>query len=318
MKLIFLRLVTILYEGESIGDDITIDVQAGDTFFTLNKRLKNGAEARIDKTVATFTASVDPWVIPISVTITERDPLFNDSATQAERFSLSLAAAPSRTFKLSLEVKENPAGRAPAVGVFALEFAAEIAEAIRYIPPSDDGFTVVLAEPSRKRTPLPSALAVQVERIADAREYFVVLEGRMKGQRASISLGGDKESRLRGEQPHTQAVRLKYSLSKQTLSTEDDSRTYAAISTATPIAPGLYDLEIPDAPHRGGVFYPAAPHARVWFRIGHKGDRYLHPGTRSAGCVTVLETARWEELYALLIGARKGDGISVGTLHVVE
>lgn len=235
-----------------------------------------------------------------------------------ERFSLSLAGAPFQTFKLGLEVKEDPARRAPAVGVFTLEFAAEIAEAIRYLPPRDDGFAVVLAEPSRKRTPLPSALAVQVEGIADAREHFVVLEGHMKGQRASISRGGGKESRLRGERPHTQAVRLRYALSRQTLNTDDGHRTYAAISSATPKTPGLYDPEIPNAPHRGGASYPEAPRARVWFRIGHQGDRYLHTGTPSAGGVAVLEAARWEDLYALLITARKGDGISVGTLRFVE
>ena len=56
----------------------------------------------------------------------------------------------------------------------------------------------------------------------------------------------------------------------------------------------------------------------MWFRIGHSGDRYLHPGRVSAGCISITETARWMEIYDVLIKARKGDLMSVGILEVVD
>ena len=73
-----------------------------------------------------------------------------------------------------------------------------------------------------------------------------------------------------------------------------------------------------DGDNMGGLNYPDASHARTWSRIGHRGRSYLHPGAMSLGCVTVTETAWWEELYHLPIVARKGDGVSVGVLRVVE
>ncbi|MGK5090418.1 hypothetical protein WDW89_00220 [Deltaproteobacteria bacterium TL4] len=45
---------------------------------------------------------------------------------------------------------------------------------------------------------------------------------------------------------------------------------------------------------------------------------FIHTGRASLGCITILERERWDELYRVLIKARKGDGISIGTLQVVE
>ena len=318
MKLVFLRLAGIRYEGDNIGNDITLDIQAGDTFFSINKSVSAGSSATIGKPLAEFTATSDPFVIPISAAVTERDPVFNDTGRHADNFSVALNGTELQSFQLTIRVEEQGALRKAGTAIFTLDFSAELAEAVRYLPPTDDGFTAVLEEPTRKRVSLPTALAVQVERISEGREYFVILEGAMKGKRASVSLGDDKRSRLLTANPHTPPVQLNYSVSKKTLSTQDGTAVYTAISDDEPVTPGTYDLEIPDAPHQGGLFYPDAPHARTWFRIGHRGERYLHPGRRSLGCVTVTDTARWEELYDLLIVGRKGDGISVGILRVVK
>src|SRR3990167_7150610 len=54
-----------------------------------------------------------------------------------------------------------------------------------------------------------------------------------------------------------------------------------------------------------GANYPEAKRAKTWFRIGHGGERYLHTGSRSLGCMTVIEAKRWMEIYGALIKARK-------------
>ncbi len=58
--------------------------------------------------------------------------------------------------------------------------------------------------------------------------------------------------------------------------------------------------------------------AKTWFRIGHEGERYLHTGGRSLGCVTITEVEKWNEIYNKLIKARKGDFLSVGVLEVID
>ena len=80
----------------------------------------------------------------------------------------------------------------------------------------------------------------------------------------------------------------------------------------------MYDIEIPDYPHGVPGTYLEAQRPRIWFRIGHTGERYLHAGSRSLGCMTIIETSRWMEIYNVLIKARKPDFMSVGVLEVVD
>lgn len=48
-----------------------------------------------------------------------------------------------------------------------------------------------------------------------------------------------------------------------------------------------------------------------------QNDRYLHPGTASAGCITV-DPASWTKLYQHLILCRRGDGKTVGSVTVLR
>jgi hypothetical protein len=85
--------------------------------------------------------------------------------------------------------------------------------------------------------------------------------------------------------------------------------------SANPAPTDWSALEIPDAPHPGGLHYKdQSSFATVWFRIGHDGDRYLHPGRISAGCLTV-DPSGWNRIYKYLVVRRK-DVSSVGAVHV--
>jgi hypothetical protein len=77
---------------------------------------------------------------------------------------------------------------------------------------------------------------------------------------------------------------------------------------------GKHDIEIPDFQHteygeRYGRF------GTTWFRIGHSGDRYLHPGRVSAGCVTITQYNEWPNIWLYLINSRK-DARSVGEIEI--
>ncbi|MBL0700396.1 MAG: hypothetical protein JJV92_05895, partial [Desulfosarcina sp.] len=89
--------------------------------------------------------------------------------------------------------------------------------------------------------------------------------------------------------------------------------------TENPVPVGKHNLEIPYEVHSLGIGYQAlSKYAKTWFRIGHSGDRFLHPGRISAGCVTVTDIAAWTRIYEYLIKSRKGDGKSVGTIEVIK
>jgi len=93
---------------------------------------------------------------------------------------------------------------------------------------------------------------------------------------------------------------------------------YVTTHSANPVPRGTYDLEIPYEVHSLASSYARySPFATTWFRIGHSGDRYLHPGRISAGCATVTDLRKWTEIYTYLIRARKGDKKSVGTITIL-
>jgi hypothetical protein len=63
---------------------------------------------------------------------------------------------------------------------------------------------------------------------------------------------------------------------------------------------GVFDLEIPYEVHSIAHKYThTTPYVTTWFKIGHAGDKFLHPGLRSAGCVTVREIK--EGMVSMLI-----------------
>lgn len=93
---------------------------------------------------------------------------------------------------------------------------------------------------------------------------------------------------------------------------------------------GLWDVEIPDFPHKLGRGYTGfTGHALSWFRIAAQNsrDRYIHPGTISEGCATVgikgdkssssgqAALRDYEKIYAYLIARRKSAGV-VGQIQV--
>jgi hypothetical protein len=149
------------------------------------------------------------------------------------------------------------------------------------------------------------------------RQYFKILEGIRRGEKASVKYKEDGQSYLMDENFQTKPVHLIYSISKKTVSFND--KTYKAVDYPGSLwEKGIYDIEIPDAPHGGGRYYPGASKATIWFRIGHSGDHYLHIGARSLGCVTLTEVNRWDDFCNALLKARKGDGMSVGVIKVVD
>lgn len=163
--------------------------------------------------------------------------------------------------------------------------------------------------------PLPYQLKVELLKQEGGREYFVIREGRLQGKKASVRLKSAKESYLLKKGKRKGPARLTYEPATETL-TIDGLGTYRAVMKENPIPSGSYDSEIPYEPHKGGRDETQySKYAKTWFRIGHSGDKFLHIGNHSLGCVTVKSHRQWTKIYQHLIQSRLEDR-SVGTLTV--
>ncbi|MDP2638743.1 MAG: hypothetical protein Q8P06_01065, partial [Candidatus Azambacteria bacterium] len=261
----------------------------------------------------------------VFITVIEKDLLFNDVGNANGSVKINTTLSKPQQFVFEVQVRETRSifGKfwGTKTAVFEITLEAEASDAIKYTPDVEEGrgkgWLKVRLEDGGPIKSLPAYLKLKIERADAKREYFTILEGAYRGRPASVELSDDDSLRLVTGIKHEPPARITYSISKKIL-TLKGKRYKADDDPKNPWKKGLYDIEIPDHPHRGGLNYPEAGRGTVWFRIGHSGERYLHPGMVSAGCISVTETKRWMEIYDALIKARKGDFMSVGTFEVID
>jgi hypothetical protein len=155
------------------------------------------------------------------------------------------------------------------------------------------------------------------------RDFFTILEGTHKGKKASVKTRGKNSSWFQPAHSHGSAHLIfkmetdaSNGLTWGTLSFSGESVKAFTETRERPVQ-GTHELRIPDAPHSGGQSYSGlCKSPMTWFRIGNNGDRYVHPGLRSGGCITVLPEY-WNRVYDYLINSRRGDLQNVGTVEVV-
>lgn len=316
-NIVILRLANLKYSGRSIGNSIRIEIETPQTFFAVNKKISKGQEFCLNQDIIQFSTDENSFFLPIQIRIIERDPIFNDIGTLETTLKLDLSKSPMDRSVFKIEVVELKNAFQKNSAIFELSIDTVAAPTTRYISHHKNGWLMVKNEEDGSKISLPMTLRVQIERITSKREYFTIMEGFYKGMKASIKLRNDGTSYLTTENPQTDAIQLSYSISQKTLRLHDAVYLTKA-HPAKPWKKGLYDIEIPDSPHQGGHHYPDVRFGISWFRVGHMGDRYIHTGRNSFGCITVIEQNRWDELYQILIRARKGDSTSIGTLRVVE
>jgi len=166
---------------------------------------------------------------------------------------------------------------------------------------------------------LPQYLRVGYHGTADGADVITVLEGKSMGRIALVPRRRDGSSYVREGDPWLGGAEILYVRRSRTLWFGFHGYVRAITHVDNPQMYGTFDLEIPDTFHSGGLPYESMSiHAGTWFRIGHEGDRYLHAGYSSGGCVTVTDVAAWTSLYSYLIRRRIGDGIGVGVIRVID
>ncbi|MBA4320007.1 MAG: hypothetical protein C0412_16525 [Flavobacterium sp.] len=321
LKKIQFKLIKIKYAGKSIGDNIRVNIEILDKTLQMDRRIKVGQTIELAEEIGSFPADQKSFAPKTKITITEKDALFNDTNNTEGVIKVDMVNFKPQNFVFIIELREKRFWKNWGKSIAKVEVTIEalVMEAIKYIPDIDNGWLKVkMADDDI--TYLPAFLKVQSEYIEKGREYFKILEGSYKDQKASVSLNNENNnnSRFLSDVKHEPLAKLQYSISQKKLII--GNKKYTATDYAEmPWKKGWYDIELPDYPHKDRRNYvDIASRAKTWFRIGHEGDKYLHTGSRSLGCITITEIEKWDEIYNKLIKARKGDFLSVGVLEVVD
>ena len=320
LKSIQLKLSKIKYSGDSVGDDMRVKVELLDKFLITDKRIKRGTTVDINKEVGKFSTDMKLFLANIRIFLIEKDILFNDIGSIEGNIKINTDNTESQKFVYKVEIKETRSILGKVLGKsvanFEITLEATVTDTVKYIPEENDGWLVINIKGSKSVESLPAYLKVRVDRTDEKREYFTILEGSYRGKVASVKLKTDGSSQFVSDISHEPEIYATYSISKKIFTLK--GKKYETVDySASQWRKGLYDIEIPDAPH-GDRLNNTIKRASTWFRVGHIGDRYLHTGQRSLGCITIIENARWLEIYNILIKARKNDFVSVGVIEVID
>lgn len=160
--------------------------------------------------------------------------------------------------------------------------------------------------------PLPQYLKLRLNKTKNGRDFFTILEGKLKNKTASVKLKDNNFSFLSEMHPVKENVNMVYD-KKDRILTLNDVQYSVEMDEGNPIPNGTWKVEIPYEMHSiGAVYEDDTAYAQTWFRIASESfdgieDRFLHPGSMSLGCVTVTDTVNWTAIYKILISARIDD-----------
>ena len=319
-KNVQIKILKIKYDGDSVGDDIHIEIDILSQHLYFDKKIKAGTISEINKEIGIFETDQKTFLANLRITVVEKDLLFNDVGNTDDNIKVDTTIVVSQHFVYKVQIKETRSvlGKVwgKSIANFEISLEAVITDAVKYIPDQKDGWLKVRIESTKSVESLPAYLKVKIDHADNKREYFTVLEGIHRGKLASIKLQEAGSSQFISNIQHESGAYIIYSISKKTVTLIGKKYKTVDYKNAQ-WKKGLYDIEIPDTPHRGRLNNKIKM-ASVWFRIGHGGDKYLHTGQVSLGCITVVENNSWIEIYNNLIKSRKGDFKSVGVLEVVD
>lgn len=327
VKSIQLKLSKIKHSGDSIGDDIRVEIEVLDKFLSVDKIIETGTTKEINQEIGRFVTDRKLFEAGLKITIIEKDILFNDVGNVESSIRIDTTITKPQQFTYKVQVKETRSilGKVwgNRVADFAITLEAIMSDAILYVSfeRSQNGWIQALKEDNKTKIDLPAYLKVRLEKQDDKRQYFTIMEGPWRQAKASLEIQSGGISYLESKNYQTDPVHLIYSRVQKTLKFKNKIykiREYK--NDPEPWGNTIYDVKIPDFYHgKGRPYLNRAKLAPVWFKTTHPSDnRYVHVGAYSLGCVTLTEIERWDELCEILMKARKGDSENVGVLEVID
>lgn len=277
-------------------------------------KTQDGINVNRQLVVTVFLPSL-PAEVDLEATVREID-LLDDKGTFNSKISLDFSEATEQLILIQIKIKAHGREQVDS-GVVMIHLEASVENGFRFVTDASPAGWLKVKDSSGNVILLPHYLMVQLNETLQSRDYFVIKEGEYEDTLASVMLKPDGSSHLDIALQHVVPARLTFMTRDNKLEISGVGQFAAIVDPNNPLQAGTYDLMIPDEPHNGGrVYMRRARHAKTWFKIGAIGDRYLHPGEMSAGCVTITDLLHWETIYDHLIKSRLSSK-AVGTIRII-
>ncbi|HBA36529.1 TPA: hypothetical protein DCZ15_01490, partial [Candidatus Falkowbacteria bacterium] len=267
LKKIQFKLIKIKYTGKSIGNDIRIDIELLDQVLRVDKRMRARKTAELNQSIGTFPSDQKTFSANVKITVTEKDILFNDIGKTEKTIKVDTGDIKPQNFTYNIELRENRFGKTwgKSIAIFEVTIEALVINTIKYTPDIDNGWLKVKIVDG-DAVSLPAFLKIQSDYIEGGREYFTILEGIYRGQKGSVSLDENKESRFLSKIEHEPLIHLQYSISQKALII-DNKKYQTTDYTGSPWKKGWHDIELPDYPHKDPSSYVnISSRFKTWFR----------------------------------------------------
>jgi hypothetical protein len=96
----------ITYAGDSIGDDIRVEIEILGKFFSFDKKIKVGQTVQIDKEIGQFESDQPLFETSVAIKVVEQDLVFNDVGMVSAPLKLDLSISASQEFVFPVTVQE--------------------------------------------------------------------------------------------------------------------------------------------------------------------------------------------------------------------
>lgn len=134
-KKISIKLKNIEYSGDSIGDDIKLEISIKNKVYNLNKLIKPNSVSEINKEIAQFEIPENIFEEKIYIKVMEKDLIFNDIGQISDQIKIDLGFEKSKDFKFKIKVQEIRKNLRKVTAIFNLILVIEQA---KKIPSVDD------------------------------------------------------------------------------------------------------------------------------------------------------------------------------------
>ena len=138
LKNIELKLVQIRYSGDSIGDDIRVEVEVLGKFLRVDKRVKVKTTVQVNQLVGIFETDQKIFKFNTQIVVIEKDLLFNDISNGSVSINVNTEETSQQKFTCEIKIRETRAIFGKIWGnktaVFEIILEAKVSDAFLYVP----------------------------------------------------------------------------------------------------------------------------------------------------------------------------------------
>ncbi|MBU4211248.1 MAG: hypothetical protein L6437_12145 [Kiritimatiellae bacterium] len=250
--LLIIKLKKIIYSGENIGNDLSFRFDVKDQVARVKTRISSGQHKSFSKVLFQGTFAEGSVSLPVSVGITEEDPVFHDTGSGLSSFNVQLQESEPQTHSFNADVIASGGDKGKkATFTFIMEANIRILK-VDILQPSPGENHTYAAQPDYNSTG-PIAFKAKVEGVnyTGNTDWDVKLEYQTDG-------GGPYEKTYQFTSPNNQAVNRTF-ISEGGRLTIKASATVNGIQCSSEITNFITGVGIPDAiitQRLGGLYTP--------------------------------------------------------------